>query len=117
LRQGLLLHVGGGLWIREYGFTRQVILNSQLQSLLSLGSYARLVATPQTDRLVQSLYRATVRLLPRFDLGCHSLYQLGGPVANHHYQDYHVALLKRLVGQYPEEPLFRRLYLRWRRCA
>jgi hypothetical protein len=117
LRQGLLLRVDGGLWIREYGFTRQVILNSQLQSLLSLNSYARLVATPQAARLVQSLYRATLRLLPRFDLGCHSLYQLGGPVADHHYQDYHVALLKRLAGQYPEEPLFRRLYLRWRRCA
>jgi D-glucuronyl C5-epimerase C-terminus len=117
LRQGLLLRVDGGLWIREYGFTRQVILNSQLQSLLSLHSYARLVATPQAARLVQSLYRATVRLLPRFDLGCHSLYQLGGPVADHHYQDYHVALLKRLAGLYPEEPLFGRLYMRWRRCA
>ena len=117
LRQGLLLHIGGGLWIREYGFTQQVILNSQLQSLVSLHSYAGLVGTPQAARLVQSLYRATLRLLPRFDLGCHSLYQLGGPVADRHYQDYHVALLKRLAGQYPEEPLFRRLYLRWRRCA
>jgi hypothetical protein len=117
LRHGLLLHVGGGLWIREYGFTRQVILNSQLQSLISLHSYAQLVTMPQADRLVQSLYRATSRLLPRFDLGCHSLYQLGGPVADSHYQDYHVALLKRLAGQYPEQPLFRRLYLRWRRCA
>jgi D-glucuronyl C5-epimerase C-terminus len=113
----LLLRVGGGLWIREYGFTQQVILNSQLQSLLSLNSYANLVATSQAARLVQSLYRATVRLLPRFDLGCHSLYQLGGPVADRHYQDYHVALLKRLAGRYPEEPLFRRFYLRWRRCA
>jgi hypothetical protein len=117
LRHGLLLRVGGGLWIREYGFTQQVILNSQLQSLLSLRSYAGLVATPDAVHLVQSLYRATVRLLPRFDLGCHSLYQLGGPVADRHYQDYHVALLKRLAGQYPEEPIFRRLYLRWRPCA
>jgi hypothetical protein len=117
LRQGLLLHVGGGLWIREYGFTQQVILNSQLQSLLSLNSYAHLADTSQAARLVQSLYRATVRLLPRFDLGCHSLYQLGGPVASRHYQDYHVALLKRLAGEYPQEPLFRRLYLRWRPCA
>ena len=117
LRQGLLLHVGGGLWIREYGFSQQVILNSQLQSLLSLRSYANLVATPEAARLVQSLYRATVRLLPRFDLGCHSLYQLGGPVADRHYQDYQVELLRRLADQYPAEPIFRRLYLRWRRCA
>jgi D-glucuronyl C5-epimerase C-terminus/PASTA domain len=117
LGQGLMLRVGGGLWIREYGFTQQVILNSQLQSLLSLRFYARLVDSPQAARLVQSLYRATVRLLPRFDLGCHSLYQLGGPVADPHYQGYQVDLLKRLAGQYPEQPLFQRLYLRWRRCA
>ena len=117
LRRGLLLRVGGGLWIREYGFTQEVILNSQLQSLISRRSYARLVATADAARLVQSLYRATVRLLPRFDLGCRSLYELGGPVADRHYQDYHVALLKRLAAEYPEEPLFRRLYLRWRPCA
>lgn len=117
LREGLLLHVRGGLWIREYSFTRQVILNSQLQSLLSLHSYSRLAATPETTRLVASLYRATVRLLPRFDLGCHSLYQLGGAVADQHYQDYHVTLLRQLAGQYPEEPLFRRLARRWRDCA
>jgi uncharacterized delta-60 repeat protein len=117
LRRGLLLHVGGGLWIREYGFNQDVILNSQLQSLLSLRNYAHLTGSPLAARLVKSLYRATVRLLPRFDLGCHSLYQLGGPVADQHYQDYQVGLLKRLAGLYPAEPIFRRLYLRWRPCA
>jgi uncharacterized delta-60 repeat protein len=117
LRRGLLLHVGGGLWIREYGFNQDVILNSQLQSLLSLRNYAHLTASSLAARLVRSLYRATVRLLPRFDLGCHSLYQLGGPVADQHYQDYQVTLLKRLAGLYPAEPIFRRLYLRWRPCA
>ena len=117
LRHGLLLHVGGGRWIREYGFSRQVILNAQLESLLSLGSYAGLVTTPESTRLVRSLYRATVRLLPRFDLGCHSRYQLGGRAANLHYQRYHVALLRQLADRYPEEPLFRRLHRRWRNCA
>lgn len=117
LRRGLLLSVGGGLWIREYGFTRQVILNSQLQSLLSLHFYARLVATPEARRLVQSLFRATVQLLPRFDLGCHSLYQLNGRPADEHYQDYHVLLLGQLAHAYPGEPLFRRLHDRWRACA
>jgi hypothetical protein len=116
LREGLLLHVGGGLWIREYSFNHQVILNSQLQSLISLSSYSQVVATSGATRLVQSFYRATVRLLPHFDLGCHSLYQLGGPTADSHYQDYHVSLLARLAGQYPAEPLFRQLYQRWRPC-
>jgi uncharacterized repeat protein (TIGR02543 family) len=117
LRETLLLHVGGGLWIREYGFTRQVILNSQLQSLLSLESYARVAATPEAEHLVGSLYRTTLRLLPRFDLGCHSLYQLGGPVADHHYQDYHFALLRRLAAEHPLQPIWHRTYARWRRCA
>ena len=117
LRQTLLLPVDGGLWIREYGFTGQVILNSQLQSLLSLESYARVVATPEAKRLVGNLYRTTLRLLPRFDLGCHSLYQLGGPVADHHYQDYQVALLRSLAAEHPFQPIWQRTYARWRRCA
>jgi hypothetical protein len=117
LRHGLLLRVGGGLWVREYGFNRKVILNSQLQVLLSLHHYILGAPTADARRLVQSLYRATVRLLPRFDLGCRSLYQLGGPVADHHYQDYHVILLEQLAHAFPGEPLFRRLYLRWSKCA
>ncbi len=117
LRHGLLLHVGGGLWIREYGFDRQVILNSQLATLLLLNHLARELHTPDVIGLEQGLLRATVRLLPRFDLGCHSRYQLDGPAADRHYQDYHVGLLFRLSRAYPAEPLFRRLYLRWRDCA
>ena len=117
LRHGLLLQKGGGLWIREYGFDRQVILNSQLASLLLLHNLARELHTPDVRRLEQGLLRATVRLLPRFDLGCHSRYQLNGPAADRHYQDYHVGLLSRLVREYPAETLFRRLYLRWRTCA
>src|SRR5439155_1444210 len=40
LRQTLLMPLAGGSWIREYGFTDQVILNAQLQSIISLDSYA-----------------------------------------------------------------------------
>jgi hypothetical protein len=113
----LLLPEAGGSWIREYGFTREVILNSQLQSLFSLHAYAHLVKTRAAARVLQSVYRATVRLLPSFDLGCQSLYELGGKAADQHYQGYHVALLKLLAGVYPDEPVFRRFYLRWQPCA
>ena len=41
LRSTLLMPIAGGLWIREYGFTQQVILNAQLQSIISLESYAK----------------------------------------------------------------------------
>jgi hypothetical protein len=115
LRETLLIPLAGGFWIREYGFTGQVILNSQLQSILSLQSYAALAQSPAAQRLADELALATRRLLPRFDLGCWARYQLGGGAASLHYQTYHVELLRRLAATRPE-PVWRRTYLRWRRC-
>src|SRR4051812_28045131 len=70
LRHGLLLPVEGGVWIREYGFTRQVILNAQLQSVLAVESYASIAQTAASQRVVAGLAKAARTLLPRFDLGC-----------------------------------------------
>jgi hypothetical protein len=111
----LLLPIAGGLWIREYGFTGQVILNAQLQSIISLQSYAAVADSGPARRLVRELVLATVRLLPSFDLGCWARYQLGGGAASLHYQTYHVELLRRIAATHPE-PIWRRTYLRWRRC-
>jgi PKD repeat protein len=115
LRHALLLPIAGGLWIREYGFTGQVILNAQLQSIISLQSYAAVADSGPARRLVRELVLATVRLLPSFDLGCWARYQLGGGAASLHYQTYHVELLRRIAATHPE-PIWRRTYLRWRRC-
>jgi D-glucuronyl C5-epimerase-like protein/PKD domain-containing protein len=115
LRRGLLLRLGGGLWIREYGFTHEVILNSQLQSILSLESYAAVAESAAARRVAHQLVAATRRLLPRFDLGCWARYQLGGGAASLHYQIYHVELLRRLAATH-SAPIWRRTYLRWRRC-
>ena len=61
-------------------------------------------------------YAASVaRLLPSFDLGCWARYQLGGGAATLHYQTYHVELLRRIAATHPEA-IWRRTYLRWRRC-
>jgi hypothetical protein len=115
LRQTLLLPLAGGLWIREYGFTRQVILNAQLQSIISLDSYAAVVKSDAARRVVQGLIVATRRLLPLFEVGCWARYQLGGPAASLSYQAYHVDLLRRLAAT-RTEPIWRETYARWVRC-
>jgi hypothetical protein len=111
----LLMRLAGGAWVREYGFTNEVILNAQLQSILSLQSYATVAENAPARRLADELALATRRLLPHFDLGCWARYQLGGAAASLHYQTYHVGLLRRLAATRPE-PVWRRTYLRWRRC-
>jgi PKD repeat protein len=115
LRRPLLVRLAGGSWIREYGFTDEVILNAQLQSILSLDSYAAVSESAAGRRVARELAVAARRLLPRFDLGCWALYELGGTAASLHYQTYHVELLRRLAATRPE-PIWRRTYLRWRRC-
>jgi len=115
LRRTLLMPLAGGFWIREYGFTDQVILNAQLQSIISLGSYAAVAESAAARRLTDELAVATRRLLPSFDLGCWARYQLGGGGASLHYQTYHVELLRRLAA-IRAEPIWRRTYVRWRRC-
>jgi PKD repeat protein len=115
LRRTLLMPLAGGLWIREYSFTDQVILNAQLQSILSLGSYAAIAKSAAARRLIRELIVATRRLLPLFDVGCWARYQLNGPPASLSYQIYHVDLLRRLAAKRPE-PIWSETYVRWLRC-
>jgi hypothetical protein len=116
LARGLVLSVAGGSWIREYGFTRQVILNAQLQSILSLESYAQAARSPAAATLAGLLEVTTARLLPQFDLGCWARYELGGAAADAHYEAYHVELLRRLAATHPA-PVWRDMYRKWRRCV
>ena len=115
LRQTLLMGIAGGYWIREYGFTDEVILNAQLESIISIESYAAVAKSAAARDLARKLVVAARRLLPRFDLGCWARYQLGGPAASLHYQTYHVELLRQLAATHAD-PIWRRTYLRWRRC-
>ena len=116
LRRTLLIPLAGGSWIREYGFSDQVILNAQLQSILSLESYAAIARTANARRVVRDLVVAARRLLPRFEIGCWARYELGGAAATLRYQTYHVELLRRLAVTRPE-PIWRTTYDRWRRCV
>ncbi|HEY6962832.1 MAG TPA: D-glucuronyl C5-epimerase family protein [Gaiellaceae bacterium] len=113
LRRTLLIRIGGGEWVQEYSCTGEVILNAQLESLLALELYERIVGTPDSRATIAALERATIRLLPRFDLGTWGRYELGGPAADTHYEAYHVDLLRRLAAHH-REPIWRQTYLRWR---
>jgi hypothetical protein len=94
---GLAAEVAGGLWVREYSFSTNLILNAQLQTLVSLLEYVEMSGDDEARAFVAALDTATRTLLPRFDTGCWSLYLLGGSSAPLHYHTYHVALLKQLA--------------------
>lgn len=106
LDHGLLMPLGGGAWVREYGYTSEVILNAQLQSVISLASYARIVGTVEARSTSRALYVAARTLLPRFSLGHWSLYALGGRAATSHYHAYHLSLLRRLAADHPRDPVW-----------
>ena len=106
----LTMPLGGGLWIREYGFTKEAILNAQLQSLLSISDYARIAGDGEARGVATRMELASRNLLPRFDTGCWSLYQLGGSPAPLAYHRYHVFLLKQLAAR---DPAWREAADRW----
>jgi hypothetical protein len=108
--------LAGGLWIREYGFSDIAILNAQLQSLVSLTSFAAIANTSGARRAVTQLDQATRALLGEFDTGCWSLYSLGGARASPHYHEYHVQLLRRLAAN-RSHAIWRETVGRWSHTA
>jgi D-glucuronyl C5-epimerase C-terminus len=108
--------LGGGMWVREYSFSEMPILNSQLQTLLSVSEYARIAHDPAAQAFADQLAVASKALLPHFSTGCWSLYSLGGHPASRDYHRYHLVLLKKLAATRPE-PLWADMARRWQsRC-
>jgi peptidoglycan hydrolase-like protein with peptidoglycan-binding domain len=106
--------VAGGRWILELGFSETLILNAQLQSLVSLMGYADVSRNADARGLVTELETATRALLPEFDNGCWSLYSFGRWPASLHYHTYHVALLKQLAER-TGSPFWAEYRARWQR--
>jgi hypothetical protein len=104
--------VAGGRWILELGFSDTLILNAQLQSLVSLMTYAEVSGNADARALVRELETATRALLPEFDNGCWSLYSLGRWPASLHYHTYHVALLRQLAKR-TGSPFWAEYRARW----
>jgi hypothetical protein len=94
-----LLSLPSGPWIRLYGFDRQIVLNAQLQAILSLLEYAQTNEDPNAAALAQQLGASAQALFPRFDTGDWSRYQLGGAYASREYQKFVTDLLAKLARQ------------------
>ncbi|HEY8028023.1 MAG TPA: D-glucuronyl C5-epimerase family protein [Gaiellaceae bacterium] len=95
----LLLDTSAGPWIRLYGFDREVILNAQLQTIVSLTEYARTTGNPDAASLAQRMLAAARTLFPLFDTGDWSLYALRGAHASLGYEQYVTGLLGKLATQ------------------
>src|SRR5262249_6318257 len=59
--------VAAGPWIRLYSFRTVAILNAQLQSVISLESYAQATGDSAAAALAAQMKQAAVATLPRFD--------------------------------------------------
>jgi hypothetical protein len=89
----LTRRVDTGPWIRLYAFSREAVLNAQLQTIVSLQDYAAQTGDQRAASLASQLQTAAVGLLPRFDTGYWSLYSLGGAEAPLEYHTYVIRLL------------------------
>lgn len=93
----LTSYLPAGPWIRLYSFSRDVVLNAQLQAVLSLYGYADLAQNEAAKTLADRMLAAADRLFPRFDTGAWSLYSLGGAESPLSYHRYVTLLLRKLA--------------------
>lgn len=88
-----------GPWIQLYGFDREIVLNAQLQTIVSLTEYGQTTGNGAATSLAQRMAAAAQALFPRFDTGDWSLYELRGAHASLGYEQYVTALLAKLAAQ------------------
>jgi hypothetical protein len=94
----LIMPLSSGPWIRHYSFGRLVVLNSQLQSELSIQDYGEIAHDAAATSLAARMRTSSARALPRFDTGYWSLYAPGVP-SPLSYHVYVVSLLRKLANR------------------
>ncbi len=95
----LVMQTKWGKWVRLYGFSRLVVLNAQLQAILSLTDYGSTTGNGAAAALAQKLDAAAQALFPRFDTGDWSLYNLGGTYAPLDYEQFVTQELAQLASR------------------
>ncbi len=95
----LTVQLPAGLWVQLYSFSKELVLNAQLQTAISLAEYAENGDDPAAAAFAARLRAAAMTLLPRFDTGAWSLYSLAGPEADTGYHQFVVDLLRKLGTQ------------------
>jgi len=93
----LLTKVAAGPWIRLYSFQSTAVLNAQLQSVISLASYAADSEDPAAADLASRMERSAAATLSRFDTGYWTYYALPRDYSDLDYQQYVVQLLTKLA--------------------
>ncbi len=97
----LVLRLGAGPWIQHYSFSSLVVLNAQLQTVLSLREYAEKSGNKRAARLASNLAGTARKKLHEFDTGYWTRYSLGreSPLAYHVYVVEMLGRLARRTGQ------------------
>jgi hypothetical protein len=99
----LTTKVAAGPWIRLYSFSSLAVLNAQLQSVLSLQTYATATNDATATTLASQFEQAAAGSVSRFDTGYWTYYSLGGAPTPLSYQKFIVQLLQKLA---PQDPRF-----------
>jgi hypothetical protein len=87
--------------VKLYSFSSTPVLNAQLQTVVSLQSYAQATQDPDATTLAASLERSAAEMLGRFDTGYWTYYALPNDPSPLDYQQYVVQLLQRLAKADP----------------
>jgi hypothetical protein len=93
----LLTKVAAGPWVRLYSFSSLTVLNAQLQSVLSLETYAGAEDDSAAATLAAQMQQAAAATVSRFDTGYWTDYSLGGGPSPLSYQKFIVQLLHKLA--------------------
>jgi hypothetical protein len=98
---GLTTTVAAGPWIRLYSFSKNPVLNAQLQSVVSLQSYAAATGDTAAASLATRMEAAAAATLSRFDTGYWTYYSLAGNPSPLSYSRFVVQLLRKLATSDP----------------
>jgi len=101
---GLVKQLAQGPWIRLYSFDSEIVLNAQLQTIVSLEDYAAGAGDTAAATLAAKMLASAQTLLPRFDSGYWSFYSLAADESPLEYHTYVVQLLNKLAQRHPEGP-------------
>jgi D-glucuronyl C5-epimerase C-terminus len=93
----LLTTVAAGPWIRLYSFSKNPVLNAQLQSVVSLQTYAQVTGDATASSLAAQMQQAAAATVSRFDTGYWTYYSLAGNPSPLSYQKFVVQLLHKLA--------------------
>ena len=94
---GLTMKLAAGPWIRLYSFSTNPVLNAQLQSVVSLQTYAQATGDTAASSLAARMKQAAAATVSRFDTGYWTYYSLAGNPSPLSYQKFVVQLLHKLA--------------------